>query len=134
MLQTYRTLGESWQRRVGAEDHTFDSDWIRLDNFGCNTPEALASLLGGQLHIWYADYSGSTTSITIDKATYEQGILFLCRNGGTPSIFAYNRTNVYTVYEGGVLLNSVSIDSSGAKIIVTKDASSLLYVSIIRLY
>ena len=92
------------------------------------------AVLGGNLHIGYANYSGSTTSITIDKATYEQGILFLCRNGGTPSIFAYSRTNVYTVYEGGIPLNSVSIDGSGTKIIVNKDAASLLYVSIIRLF
>lgn len=40
----------------------------------------------------------------------------------------------FLVYEGGIGFDKVSIDSSGTKIIIAKDANALMYAFLIRMY
>lgn len=83
------------------------SPWVRVDNFGCSTPDALASLLGGIPPIKtlssYCIYTGDGTEryikITLPGSYYSTGFFLFGMTGGflaTGNIRIGNG-NVYTV-------------------------------------
>lgn len=101
------------------------ASWSRLDNFGCNTPAELASLLGEEMVYKNAGYYSADE--TIELGGYGLYILTDCANTGGTTLFTFsyqaNSVNIISDPLGNISSGHYSItkSSAGTSCVVTNN-------------